>query len=97
MGIQIKLCHYFVEEAQEQSFGINYCYPFHFPEAISYITLALIVVIYEMEQKKGIEMCTYRRHICSQFSTSHNEVLKPVTVGQSQTHAENIAINSIKE
>ena len=61
------------------------------------ITPALIGVISEMEWKKGIELCTYQRHICKQFSTSRNEVLKPEMVGQSQTRAENIAANSVKE
>ena len=70
---------------------------FHLPKIVSYITLALIVVISEMEWKKGIELCTYQRHICKQFSTSRNEVLKPEMVGQSQTRVENIVVNSVKE
>ena len=68
---------------------------FHFPKTVSYITLALIVIVFEMQWKKGIEICTYRRHIYIQFITNHNEGLKIVTVGQSQTRAEKIAVNFV--
>ena len=59
-------------------------------------SLLHLAVIFEMEWKKGIEICTYRRHFCSEFRNSHDEVLKTATVGQSQDRADKIGVKHMQ-